>query len=101
MLTASQPLRRALLLLLVAGVAGGGPSLEFHHRFSARVRRWADSRGHELPGGWPAPGGAAYVAALAGHDRHRALSASAAAAGRPPLTFSEGNATLKVSNLGL
>ncbi|KAM3392745.1 hypothetical protein ACQJBY_013742 [Aegilops geniculata] len=99
MLTATQLLLPALLL--VAGVAGGAPSLEFHHRFSARVRRWADARGHELPGGWPAPGGAAYVAALAGHDRHRALSASAAGeGGRPPLTFSEGNATLKVSNLG-
>uniref|UniRef100_A0A453AGH0 Uncharacterized protein n=4 Tax=Aegilops tauschii subsp. strangulata TaxID=200361 RepID=A0A453AGH0_AEGTS len=49
MLTATQPLRGALLLLLVAGVAGGAPSLEFHHRFSARVRRWADARGHELP----------------------------------------------------
>ncbi|PNT60757.1 hypothetical protein BRADI_5g04050v3 [Brachypodium distachyon] len=93
-------LLHALLLLFAAvGVDGrrrAPPSLEFHHRFSARLRGWADARGHELPGGWPPPGGAAYVAALAGHDRHRAL----AAADHPPLTFSEGNATLKVSNLG-
>jgi hypothetical protein len=107
-------LLRALLpaVLLFAGVAGGAsggrghrsraPSLQFHHRFSAPVRRWADAHGHQLPGGWPAPGGAAYVAALAGHDRHRVLSAAAGAGDRPPhLTFSEGNATLKVSNLGL
>ncbi|CAM0907896.1 unnamed protein product [Alopecurus aequalis] len=106
---ASPLLLRALQLLpvlLFAGVAGGSghrsraPSLEFHHRFSAPVRRWADARGHQLPGGWPAPGGAAYVAALAGHDRHRALSAGAGEHPPSPLTFSEGNATLKVSNLG-
>ncbi|KAM0868405.1 hypothetical protein ACQ4PT_041343 [Festuca glaucescens] len=106
-----QLLRALLPVLLFAGVAGGAsggrgqwsraPSLEFHHRFSAPVRRWADARGHQLPGGWPAPGGAAYVAALAGHDRHRVLSAGGGAGDHPrPLTFSEGNATLKVSNLG-
>uniref|UniRef100_A0ACD5YU59 Uncharacterized protein n=1 Tax=Avena sativa TaxID=4498 RepID=A0ACD5YU59_AVESA len=104
----SQLLRALLPVLLFAGVAGGAggsgrrggtPSLEFHHRFSAPVRRWADARGHDLPGGWPAPGGAAYVAALAGHDRHRALTAAGSGA-HPPLTFSQGNATLKVSNLG-
>lgn len=113
-MTSSQLLRALLPVLLFAGVAGGSsshrsraPSLVFHHRFSAPVRRWADARGHELPGGWPAPGGAAYVAALAGHDRHRALSSAAAGAAgagehpTPPLTFSQGNATLKVSNLGL
>uniref|UniRef100_A0A0A9FES7 Peptidase A1 domain-containing protein n=1 Tax=Arundo donax TaxID=35708 RepID=A0A0A9FES7_ARUDO len=99
-----------LLLLLVAGVGsrGGGaalttPSLKFHHRFSAPVRRWAESRGRALPGGWPPPGSAAYIAALAGHDHHRAMSAAGASSGSggpPPLTFAEGNATLKVSNLG-
>ncbi|KAG2537953.1 aspartyl protease family protein 1-like isoform X2 [Panicum virgatum] len=100
----------ALLLFLLfaaASLGRGGavqttPSLEFHHRFSAPVRRWLEARGHALPGGWPAPGGAAYVAALAEHDRHHAMSAAGAGGSgeAPPLTFAEGNATLKVSNLG-
>uniref|UniRef100_A0A0D9W2U8 Peptidase A1 domain-containing protein n=1 Tax=Leersia perrieri TaxID=77586 RepID=A0A0D9W2U8_9ORYZ len=99
----TQLLHPLLLLLLVAGGAGGGreraaPSLEFHHRFSSPVRRWAEDRGHVLPGGWPEHGTADYVAALTGHDSRRALSA--AGDKPPPLTFSEGNATLKVSNLG-
>jgi hypothetical protein len=100
----SQLLNALLLLPLFAGVACRTdtallmPSLELHHRFSAPLRQWAEARGHELLGGWPVPGSAAFVAALAGHDRHRALSAG----GEPPrLTFAEGNATLKVSNLGL
>ncbi|KAL6839797.1 hypothetical protein ACP4OV_030485 [Aristida adscensionis] len=98
----SSRLLGALLLLLVAAAAARRPSLEFHHRFSAPVRRWAEARGRALPGGWPAPGSAAYVAALAGHDHHRALSAAGGGGGggSPPLTFAEGNATLKVSNLG-
>ncbi|XP_040379392.1 aspartyl protease family protein 1 isoform X2 [Oryza brachyantha] len=98
-----------LLFLVVVGVAGGGrlrapSSLEFHHRFSSPLRRWAEERGHVFPGGWPEHGSTDYVAALAGHDRRRALSASDGGGGGgdkpPPLTFSEGNATLKVSNLG-
>lgn len=105
-------LQSTLLLLLLplfaaAALGRGGdasiaPSLEFHHRFSAPLRRWVEARGRALPGGWPAPGSAAYVAALAGHDRHRAVSAAGGGSSdAPPLTFAEGNATLKVSNLGL
>ncbi|TVU07419.1 hypothetical protein EJB05_47473 [Eragrostis curvula] len=99
----SQLLGALLLLPFFAVVAGRSdtalltPSLEFHHRFSAPVRRWVEARGSTLPGGWLAPGTAAYVAALARHDGHRAMSAGDEA---PPLTFAEGNATLKVSNLG-
>ncbi|KAK3142949.1 hypothetical protein QOZ80_4BG0354850 [Eleusine coracana subsp. coracana] len=99
----SQLLSALLLLPLFASIAGNSgtallaPSLEFHHRFSAPVRRWAEAGGHALLGGWPAPGSTAFVAALAGHDRHRAMLAGG---GPPPLTFAEGNATLKVSNLG-
>ncbi|XP_062184356.1 aspartyl protease family protein 1 isoform X2 [Phragmites australis] len=102
----TSPLLNSLLLLFACVVGRGGAaltmrSLEFHHRFSAPVRRWAEARGRVLPGGWPAPGSTSYVAALAGHDRHRALSAGGAGSGEPPpLTFAEGNATLKVSNLG-
>lgn len=105
----SSQLRSTLLLLPLfaaaawgRGAASTAPSLEFHHRFSAPLRRWAEARGRALPGGWPALGSAAYVAALAGHDRHRAVSAAGGGgSGTPPLTFAEGNATLKVSNLGL
>ncbi|CAN6275327.1 unnamed protein product [Urochloa humidicola] len=103
----SQLLNALLLFPLFAaaalgrgGAAQATPSLEFHHRFSEPVRRWAEARGRALPGGWTAPGGAAYVAALAGHDRHRAMSAAGGSGEAPPLTFAEGNATLKVSNLG-
>ncbi|CAO2034075.1 unnamed protein product [Urochloa humidicola] len=94
------PLFAAAAALGRGGAAQATPSLEFHHRFSEPVRRWAEARGHALPGGWPSPGGAAYVAALAGHDRHRAMSAAGGSGDAPPLTFAEGNATLKVSNLG-
>ncbi|CAL5033351.1 unnamed protein product [Urochloa decumbens] len=103
----SQLLNALLLFPLFAAAALGRgcaaqatPSLEFHHRFSEPVRHWAEARGRALPGGWPAPGGAAYVAALAGHDRHRAMSTAGGSGEAPPLTFAEGNATLKVSNLG-
>ncbi|CAL5035345.1 unnamed protein product [Urochloa decumbens] len=103
----SQLLNALLLFPLFAAAAMGRgcaaqatPSLEFHHRFSEPVRHWAEARGRALPGGWPAPGGAAYVAALAGHDRHRAMSTAGGSGEAPPLTFAEGNATLKVSNLG-
>ncbi|KAL6660327.1 hypothetical protein ACP70R_001873 [Stipagrostis hirtigluma subsp. patula] len=57
----SQLLSALLLLPLFAGAAARGaaaltkPSLEFHHRFSSPVRRWAEARGRALPGGWPAP----------------------------------------------
>ncbi|KAG1355401.1 putative aspartyl protease family protein 1-like [Cocos nucifera] len=68
----------------------------FHHRFSDPVRRWAESRAKNLPGGWPEKGTVEYYAVLAGHDRGRALSGAA-----PALTFSDGNATLRISSLGL
>jgi hypothetical protein len=81
---------RALLsvALLFPGVPGGvvnqsrAPSLEFRHRSSAPVRQLADACIYELPGGFLAPCGNVYVAALAGHDRHRALW-TATGAGQP------------------
>jgi hypothetical protein len=71
---------RALLsvALLFPGVPGGvvsqsrAPSLEFRHRSSAPVRRWADTCIYELPGGFLAPCGTVYVAALTWHDHPRA-----------------------------
>ncbi|EHA8590424.1 putative aspartyl protease family protein 1-like [Cocos nucifera] len=68
----------------------------FHHRFSDPVRRWAESRTKNLPGGWLEKGTVEYYAVLAGHDRGRALSGAA-----PALTISDGNATLRISWLGL
>jgi hypothetical protein len=77
--------------------------LDIHHRFSAPVRRWSESNAKELPGGWPEAGTAEYYTALAGHDLAGGILAeSDRAGGAPPgLTFSEGNATLKVNSLGL
>ncbi|KAJ1701867.1 hypothetical protein LUZ63_001646 [Rhynchospora breviuscula] len=76
--------------------------LDIHHRFSPPVRRWSESNGKELPGGWLEAGTAEYYAALAGHDLAGGILAeSDKGGGAPPgLAFSEGNATLKVNSLG-
>ncbi|KAJ3679906.1 hypothetical protein LUZ60_016184 [Juncus effusus] len=75
--------------------------LDIHHRFSAPVRRWAESSGKQLPGGWPETGSPEYYSALAGHDLAGAVLSGSADGGTSPwLTFSEGNATLKVNSLG-
>ncbi|KAJ6816331.1 aspartyl protease family protein 1-like [Iris pallida] len=76
--------------------AGDVLGLELHHRFSDRVRRWAESRSHDLPGGWPEKGTVDYYAALAGHDRslrHRGRSLS-------DVAFADGNATFRINSLG-
>jgi hypothetical protein len=80
----------ALLLVapLFPDITGGiinqsrEPSLEFRHRSSVPARWWADACIYELPDGFLAPCGTVYVAALAGHDRHRALW-TATGAGQP------------------
>ncbi|XP_072956238.1 aspartyl protease family protein 1-like isoform X1 [Typha angustifolia] len=101
-MASSLPLLLLLLLLsviffsvYVIGGAGVALRLDIHHRFSAPVKRWVESSGRDLPGGWPEKRSVEYFAALVGHDRGRALANAA-----PALTFSEGNATLKVSSLG-
>lgn len=85
-----------LFFLIHGGGAAAAPGFALHHRFSDPVRRWAESRAKNLPGGWPEKGTVEYYAVLAGHDRGRALSGAA-----PALTFSNGNATLQISSLGL
>lgn len=93
----------ALSFFIAASGGGGGGGrlgLGLHHRFSPPVRRWVESRGRDLPGGWPEKGTVEYYAALAGHDGGRALNGGGGGAA-PAVTFSEGNATIKVSSLGL
>ncbi|OAY77685.1 Aspartic proteinase-like protein 1 [Ananas comosus] len=98
-----------LLLLLSFALASSYPrgaaaeptlGVEFHHRFSDPVRRWAESRAH--PGAWfPEKGSAAYYAALLRHDRDlRLRRRSLAAAADSELTFVDGNTTVRISSLG-
>ncbi|RRT58152.1 hypothetical protein B296_00042975 [Ensete ventricosum] len=98
----SRPLIRLWLLLAVAlGPAASsatGLGFEFHHRFSDRVRQWAETRA--IPGvWWPEKGAAEYYAALAHHDR-ALRGRSLADAGGSELTFVDGNATVRLSSLG-
>lgn len=104
------PLSLLSLLLSLISVLAASPSaetvtlgLDIHHRFSVPVRRWSLSNGKELPGGWLEAGTAEYYTALAGHDLAGAIlsKADTSSGGPPGLTFSEGNATLKVNSLGL
>ncbi|XP_010935168.1 aspartyl protease family protein 1 [Elaeis guineensis] len=106
-MASSSPSLRPLLLfaavaLAVSGTAGGATlGLDFHHRFSDRVRQWAEAHGG-LPGGWwPKKGSVEYYAALARHDR--ALRGRALADGGDPdkdLVFADGNVTFRHSSLG-
>ncbi|CAL9160468.1 unnamed protein product [Musa hybrid cultivar] len=89
-----------LLLLLAAALIPAPASaigFQLHHRFSDRVRRWAEGRA--VPGAWwPEKGTAEYYAALAHHDR--ALRGRALAAASSDLSFADGNATVRLSSLG-
>ncbi|XP_065014817.1 aspartyl protease family protein 1-like isoform X1 [Musa acuminata AAA Group] len=90
-----------LLLLLLAAALIPAPAsaigFQLHHRFSDRVRRWAEGRA--VPGAWwPEKGTAEYYAALAHHDR--ALRGRALAAASSDLSFADGNATVRLSSLG-
>lgn len=94
-----------ILLLLSASLlsqptpaAGAGIGFEFHHRFSDRVRHWAEAWG--VPGGWgPEKGTAEYYASLLHHDR--AIRGRSLAAAPSALTFVDGNATFRINSLGL
>lgn len=99
----SRPLIRLWVVLAAAlGPAASsatGLGFEFHHRFSDRVRQWAEARA--IPGvWWPEKGAAEYYAALAHHDR-ALRGRSLADAGGSDLTFVDGNATVRLSSLGL
>uniref|UniRef100_A0A804HMI7 Peptidase A1 domain-containing protein n=1 Tax=Musa acuminata subsp. malaccensis TaxID=214687 RepID=A0A804HMI7_MUSAM len=86
--------RYLLFLFIIIGAAStvtvaAALSLDLHHRFSDRVRKWEED--HGLPGAWwPEKGTAEYAAALAPHDRvlHRRSLADGSV-----LTFANGNAT--------
>ncbi|KAK6922548.1 Xylanase inhibitor, N-terminal [Dillenia turbinata] len=72
-------------------------SFEMHHRFSEPVKKWSEKRtGKEF--NWPVKGSAEYYAELADGDRifrgRKALEIDS------PLTFSDGNSTLRISSLG-
>ncbi|XP_073005150.1 aspartyl protease family protein 1-like [Typha latifolia] len=86
----------SLLLLLFFFAGTNSISLDFHHRFSDQVRRWAQYKNH--PGAlFPEKDTSGYYSALAHHDRalHRRLLSSS-----DELTFVDGNATVAISSLG-
>ncbi|KAI3451400.1 hypothetical protein Pfo_008065 [Paulownia fortunei] len=74
-------------------------TLEMHHRFSDPVKGWSRRSGTGFPvHNWPEKGSVEYYALLASHDlaiRGRTLSSLDGA-----LTFSDGNATFRISSLG-
>ncbi|KAL8102598.1 aspartyl protease family protein 1-like isoform X1 [Apium graveolens] len=73
-----------------------------HHRFSGSVKNWSEtSRSKFFAGNWPEKGSVEFYSQLASHDhflryRRRRLSESQDL----PLTFSDGNATFRISSLG-
>lgn len=78
--------------------AAPGFGFDIHHRFSDRVRQWANSRSRDLPGGWPEKGTAEYYSALVGHDR--AIHGRTLAELAPELSFADGNETIRINSLG-
>lgn len=95
-----------LILLALGASIPVGPAgaatfrLDFHHRFSKTVRRWADSMSWRV-GEWPEEGTVNYYASLVQYDRAlRRSEGRRLVRDRPALTFSEGNATLKIDKLG-
>jgi hypothetical protein len=96
-----------ILLLLTARAfaasAGNTFQVDFHHRFSDKVRRWAESQG--LSSTWHpevAPEGTVeYYKDLVRHDqellRRRGRSLAAA---NDVYSFAAGNETVRVPNLG-
>lgn len=97
-----------LILLAFGASISVGPAgaaiyrLDIHHRFSKTVRRWADSMSWRV-GEWPEEGTVNYYASLVRYDRALRRSEGrhlVGDRGRPALTFSEGNATVKIDKLG-
>lgn len=74
--------------------------MKMHHRFSDHVKEWSHRSGARFPvQNWPEKGSAEYYELLVSHDiaiRGRALSSVDGG-----LTFSDGNATFRISSLGL
>ncbi|KAG6505675.1 hypothetical protein ZIOFF_038040 [Zingiber officinale] len=95
----------ALFLLLFVSFSASsadasGLGFEFHHRFSDRVREWAEANAMQGVW-WPEKGTVEYYSALSDHDRALRGRSLASANGGSALTFVDGNATYRLSSLGL
>ncbi|XP_042397565.1 aspartyl protease family protein 1-like [Zingiber officinale] len=94
----------ALFLLLFVSFSASsadasGLGFEFHHRFSDRVREWAEANAMQGVW-WPEKGTVEYYSALSDHDRALRGRSLASANGGSALTFVDGNATYRLSSLG-
>lgn len=102
LLAAAAATAAALLLLIATSEADAYTiGLEMHHRFSDRVREWAEARGGAR---WPERRSAEYYAALAHHDRalRGRFLASGGNSSDELLAFAaRGNITLNIPSLGL
>lgn len=79
-------------------------AFDIHHRFSNNVRRWAEVNSWETGDVWPEEGSIHYYASLVAYDRalqHRRRGLATDDDRRTSLTFEDGNATIKLNNLGL
>lgn len=75
-------------------------SFKMHHRFSEPVKKWSEAAGKLSPAdNMPKKGTFEYYAELA--DRDRLLRGRKLSESDVPLAFSDGNATFKMSSLGL
>lgn len=75
-------------------------TLKMHHRFSEPMKKWSENVNKFTAVDFPAKGSVEYYSQLADHDkifRRRRLSDS----GDERLTFSDGNSSFRISNLGL
>ncbi|XP_078161345.1 aspartyl protease family protein 1-like isoform X5 [Carex rostrata] len=83
-------------------VAGDTFQVDFHHRFSDKVRQWAESQG--LPATWhpdEAPEGSVeYYKELVRHDRALLSRHGRFLEDTNVYTFAEGNETLEIPSLG-
>ncbi|KAG6509144.1 hypothetical protein ZIOFF_034535 [Zingiber officinale] len=89
-----------LLLFVSFSTDASGLGFEFHHRFSDRVREWAEANAMQGVW-WPEKGTVEYYSALSDHDRALRGRSLASANGGSALTFVDGNATYRLSSLGL
>ncbi|XP_078161344.1 aspartyl protease family protein 1-like isoform X4 [Carex rostrata] len=88
---------------LAAATAGNTFRVDFHHRFSDKVRRWAESQG--LPATWhpekTPKGSAEYYKELVRHDRALlSRRGRSLAATDDVYSFVPGNDTMRISSLG-
>ncbi|KAF8377780.1 hypothetical protein HHK36_031165 [Tetracentron sinense] len=74
-------------------------SFKMHHRFSEPVKKWTEKSGKGIRvDDWPVKGSFDYFAALADHDR--IIRGRGVSYVDRPITFSDGNSTLRISSLG-